>query len=128
MAIITVADIEARTGQTFEDERLVQVKSFITDVTALVETWLGRVFTSTSPAPAAVKAVACLEVIRYLNTDPGVATDRVGDLSTGYAYGGAVVVLSRDAKEALRPFRRRPGISSIRVVTAFYEEPPEEDG
>lgn len=127
MAIITVADIEARTGQTFEDERLVQVKAFVKDVTALVESFLGRKYTTTSPAPDAVKAITCLEVIRYLNTDPGVSSDRVGDLSTGYAYGGAVVVLSRDVREALRPFKARSGIGSIRMITPFYVEPPEED-
>ncbi|WP_371784701.1 hypothetical protein [Streptosporangium subroseum] len=121
--LMTVADIEARTGQVFEDERLVQVQSFVADITALVETFLRRSY-ATMTAPAAVKAIACLEVIRTLNTDPGVATDRIGDLSTGYAYGGAVVTLSPAATESLRPFRRRGGLGSIRIVSHLVCEDP----
>ncbi|WP_043617366.1 hypothetical protein [Nonomuraea candida] len=120
--LMTVADIEARTGQIYEDERLVQVESFIADVTGLVETYLGRTYTTAAP-PAAVKAVACLEVMRYLNTDPGVASDRIGDLATSYAYGGAVVVLSRDAKDALRPFRWKSGLGSIQLVSRWIPDP-----
>lgn len=123
--LMSVADIEARTGQVYEDERLDQVNAFITDVTALVEAFLGRTYDTATP-PAAVKAVACLEVIRYLNTDPGVASDRVGDLSTSYAYGGAVVALSKDTKDALRPFRWRSGLGSIQIVSRFIPDPVEE--
>lgn len=120
--LMTVSDIEARTGQTYEDEQLVRVESAITDVTGLVETYLGRSYAASDP-PAAVRAVACLEVIRYLNTDPGVASDRIGDLSTAYAYGGAVVGLSRDAKDALRPFRWRSGLGSIQIVSRWIPDP-----
>ncbi|GII83289.1 hypothetical protein Ssi03_12790 [Sphaerisporangium siamense] len=123
--LMSLADIEARMGQVFEDERVDQVNAFITDVTALVETFLRRSFATSAP-PAAVKAVACLEVIRYLNTDPGVAADRVGDLSTSYAYAGAVVVLSKEAKDALRPFRSRTGLGSIQLVSRYIPDPVEE--
>ncbi|MEO3860128.1 hypothetical protein [Acrocarpospora sp. B8E8] len=124
--LMSVDDIEKRTGQVFEDERLDQVSVYITDVTALVESFLGRSY-DTVAAPAAVKAIACLEVIRNLNTDPGVAGDRVGDLSTTYAYGGAVVVLSPDAKAELRRFRKRSGIGSIQIISHLVPPPPEED-
>ncbi|GAA3537207.1 hypothetical protein GCM10022419_016310 [Nonomuraea rosea] len=120
--LMTVTDIEARTGQTYEDEQLDRVNAFVGDVTALVESYLGRTYTTSTP-PAAVRAVACLEVIRYLNTDPGVASDRIGDLSTAYAYGGAVVVLSRDAKDALRPFRWKSGLGSIQIISRYIPEP-----
>ncbi|MER5643944.1 hypothetical protein [Streptosporangium sp. NPDC002524] len=119
--LMTVTDIEARTGQVFEDERLIQVQSFIADITALVETFLRRSY-ATTRAPASVKAIACLEVIRTLNTDPGVAADRVGDLSTTYAYAGAVTTLSPAAKESLRPFRRRGGLGSIQVISHLVPE------
>ncbi|GAA4186912.1 hypothetical protein GCM10022252_19610 [Streptosporangium oxazolinicum] len=121
--LMTVADIEARTAQVFEDERLTQVQSAIADITALVETFLRRSY-ATTQAPAAVKAIACLEVIRALNTDPGVASDRVGDLATGYAYGGAVVTLSPAAKESLRPWRSRNSVGSIQIISHLAPECP----
>ncbi|SFI81946.1 hypothetical protein SAMN05216275_10578 [Streptosporangium canum] len=122
--LMSVADIEARTGQVYEDERLDQVNAYITDVTALVESFLGRTYDTATP-PAAVRAVACLEVIRYLNTDPGIAADRVGDLSTNYAYGGSVVALSSDVKTALRPFKWRSGLGSIQVISHLVPPPAE---
>ncbi|MEU7830389.1 hypothetical protein [Nonomuraea sp. NPDC049129] len=126
--ILTVADIEARTGQVYEDTQLDQVNAFITDVTALVEDFLGRVFTPTSPAPAGVRGITAREVIRYLNEDPGVAADRVGDLSTSYAHQGAVVVLSADTVTQLRRYKRRSGIGSIQLVSRYIPDTTVDDG
>lgn len=123
--ILTVSDIEARTGQVYEDEQLDRVNAFISDITALIEAFLGRSFENT-PAPPAVKAVAALEVMRLLNSDPGIASDRVGDLSTSYAYAGAVVALSEESKAALRPFRANAGIGSLQVLSRFMPEGADE--
>lgn len=119
--LITLADVEARAGQLFGDDQVDRVNAYIEDVTALIESYLGRSF-QTEPAPPAVKAVACIEVLRFLNTDPGVASERVGDISTNYANNGDVTVLSRDAKVMLRPYRRGSGIGSIRVVSHLVQE------
>lgn len=124
--LMSVADIEARSGQVYEDEQLDQVQALIDDVTGLVEDFLGRYFTTAAP-PRAVKAIACMEVRRHLNVDPGIASDRVGDLSTGYAHQGEVVVLSPSALARLRPYKRRSGIGSIQLYSRYVPDPVEEE-
>ena len=115
--LLTVEDIEARTGQTYTtDEEISRVQAAIEDVTALIESYCGRTFRA--PVPAAVKAVAAREVIAALNVDPGIASERVGDLSTAYAGGGSVVTLSRSSLQALRRFRNVP-VRSIRLVSPW---------
>lgn len=125
--LMTVADIEARAGRTFEGEQLTQVESYVADVTALVEDYLGRSFETATPPPA-VRAIACREVMAWLNVDPGVASDRVGDVSTSYTDGGAVVGLSERALRQLRRYRRRRGVGSIQVVSHLVPECEEGDG
>lgn len=116
--LLTVADIEARTGQTYEDEQLTKVESYVQDVTALVEDFLGISYETATP-PTALRAIAAREVMRYLNTDPGVSSDHIGDLTTNYV--GGIDVLSPQTEAALRRYRSRlrgrSGISSIRLVS-----------
>jgi hypothetical protein len=127
--LLTVSDIEARTGQIYEDAQLTQVQTYVLDVTGLVEDFLGVSFEATNP-PNAVRAIAAREVMRYLNTDPGVATEHVGDLSTGYTNGGAIEVLSPATEAALRRYRSslrgRSGIGSVRLVSHLVPEVVEE--
>ncbi|WP_431911731.1 hypothetical protein [Nonomuraea jabiensis] len=126
--LMSVTDIEARTGQVYEGAQLAQVEAYVMDVTALVEDFLDISFVSTAP-PVAVRAIAVREVMRYLNTDPGVATEHIGDLSTGYAGAGAIEVLAPATEAALRRYRSRlrgrRGIGSIQLVSR-YIEPTEE--
>ncbi|WP_441111178.1 hypothetical protein [Nonomuraea sp. ZG12] len=124
---MSVADIEARTQQVYEDAALIQVQSYIIDITGLIEDFLGRSYATTEP-PAAVRAIACREVMRYVNTDPGIATDRLGELSTGYAHQGAIEVLSDATESALRRYRNRRGIGSIQLVSRFIPDPVEDTG
>jgi hypothetical protein len=116
---VSVADIEARTGQTYsEPVDLARVNAFIEDVSALIESYCRKQFTA--PVPAAIKAIAAKEVIAALNVDPGIASERIGDLSTSYGFGGSVVTLSSSTKDALFPYRRT-GIGSIRLISPVAE-------
>jgi hypothetical protein len=127
--LVTVAEVEARTGQTYTGAELTRVTSFITDITAAIETYCRRTFTE--PVPTVVKAVALVEIRRLLNTEPGVSNERIADLSTGYAYGGAAVLLSNAAKSDLDDYMSsiRPRWGSIQLVPPYSHllaPPPEE--
>lgn len=126
--LLTVADIEARTRQVYEDEALTQVESYILDVTGLVEDFLDISYATTSP-PNAVRAIAAREVMRYINTDPGITSDHIGELSTGYQ--GGIDVLSPQTEAALRRYRGRlrgrRGIGTIQLVSRYVCEESEEE-
>jgi hypothetical protein len=126
--LLSVADIEARTKQVYEDEALTQVEAYVQDVTALVEDFLDISYATSTP-PVALRAIAAREVMRYLNTDPGIATDHIGDLSTGYT--GVIDVLSPQTEAALRRYRSRlrgrRGIGSIQLVSHLVCDPPAEE-
>jgi hypothetical protein len=114
--LVTVADIEARTATVYAGAELARVNAAIADVSALITDYCRRVFTD--PVPAGVVAVAAMEVRRVLNTEPGIATERVADLSSGFAYGGSAVALSPDAMRALDRYMRslRSGIGIIQLI------------
>ncbi|WP_218040224.1 hypothetical protein [Actinomadura sp. WMMB 499] len=118
--LITADEVSVQTRETYTAEDLDRVNSFIQNVTDAIEVYCRRTFSD--PAPGAVKAVALLEVRRLLNSEPGVSTERIADLSTGYAYGGGAVLLSNSAKADLRAYLRwkRPGVGSIRVFSPYY--------
>lgn len=127
--LLTVADIEARTGQTYEDERLTQVETYVIDVTGLIEDFLDISYATSTP-PAALKLIAAREVMRYLNTDPGITSDHIGELSTGYQ--GGIDVLSPQTEAALRRYRTRlkgrRGIGSIQLISRYVcDEPTTEE-
>jgi hypothetical protein len=121
--LITAADITAWTGEIYTDSDLERVNAAIADVSASIEIFLlTRGITVPDPVPALLVAVARMEVRRVLNSEPGVATERLGDLSSGYAYGGAAYDLSPGAEHALRRYVRslRGVISSIQLVRPEY--------
>lgn len=116
--LITVADVQARTGETYVSTELARVNAFIEDVTGLVTDFCLPTIMPT-PTPATVKAVAVMEVRRFLNTEPGVSQDRVDTLSEGYAYGGAAVALSPGAVDGLKKWlktKRKTSLRTIRLV------------
>jgi hypothetical protein len=115
--LITVADVQARTGETYADAELARVNAFIEDVTGLVTDFCSPTIIP-DPTPASVKAIAAMEVRRFLNTEPGVSQDRVDTLSEGYAYGGAAIALSPGAEAALKKWLRtkRSSLRTVRLV------------
>ncbi|MGW5773103.1 phage gp6-like head-tail connector protein [Streptomyces longwoodensis] len=62
--------------------------------------------------PAALKAVACSEVIRWLSVSPGTVMEKTGDLEVQYAPGAYTQTLSEAAVSMLSK-RFRPRLSSI---------------
>jgi hypothetical protein len=114
--LITAADTTAWTGEVYSGTELDRVNAAIA---AFIEIFLLiRGVTVTTPAPPALVAIARLEVPRALNSEPGVSNERVGDLASGHAYGGAAYDLSPGAERALRRYARsiRKGVNTIRLV------------
>ncbi|MGK5496387.1 phage gp6-like head-tail connector protein [Streptomyces sp. URMC 125] len=64
--------------------------------------------------PATVKAVVCAEVVRWLAVNPGVTSERVGDLEVQFTGASTVMSLSRTATSALARYRRRFGSLTLR--------------
>lgn len=118
--LITADEVSVQTRETYTGEDLDRVNSFIQNVSDAIEVYCRRTFTD--PVPGAIKAVALLEVRRLLNSEPGVSSEKIADLSTGYAYGGGAVLLSNSAKADLRAYLRwkSPGVGSIRVFSPYY--------
>ncbi|MEU6959420.1 phage gp6-like head-tail connector protein [Streptomyces chrestomyceticus] len=56
--------------------------------------------------PRAVVSVVCAEVIRWLAVEPGVASERVGELERHYGATAPSQGLSPAAREGLRRYRR----------------------
>jgi hypothetical protein len=109
--LVTPSDIEARTGSVYtEPTDLARVVAAITDVSALIEAHCRRSFTE---VPLAVRAVAAGEVILRLNVDPGIQSERVGELST--SYSGSSMALSSASRAVLKPYRRSV-FGTIRLV------------
>lgn len=117
--LITADQVSALTGQTYEGIELNRVNAAIEDVSASIEVFLAiRRIAVPVPTPAAIVTVARMEVRRVLNSEPGVSTERLADLSSGYAYGGAAYDLSPGAQSALKRYVRslRGPLSSIQLV------------
>ncbi|MFE0773909.1 phage gp6-like head-tail connector protein [Streptomyces sp. NPDC058861] len=64
--------------------------------------------------PAAIKAVVCAEVIRWLAVSPGVVSEKVGDLEIEFGASSAAQSLSPTAMASLRRYRRRVGSLTLR--------------
>lgn len=62
--------------------------------------------------PAALRAVACSEVIRWLALSPGIESERVGEVEVTFTGAGSAQTLSTATRTTLRPYRRR-GAGSI---------------
>lgn len=102
MGMVTVAEIEARINRTVNSSA--QTNAFIDDVSALVMAYVGSAsatWLTNLTTPPAIKAVVALEVIRHLNVEPGIESEKIDVLATSYAYDGAVVALSQGAQEAI---------------------------
>lgn len=115
--MITVTDVQNRSGQIYEGTELTQVTSFIEDVTGLIEDFIYPIEVPV-PTSKSLVAIAVTEVRRHLEMAPGVASERLDVLSQSYAYGGAVHSLTPEAKTALRRWKRRVRgpIGSLQLV------------
>lgn len=103
--LASTSDIEARLGRVLTSDEAMRVEALIEDVSALIVAYTRKDFSES--VPPEVKAVACSEVIRMFNANPGILAEEIGEIRTQYAafYQG----LSSAAKAALGGFRRRAG-------------------
>ncbi|MES9589968.1 hypothetical protein ABWK57_14065 [Streptomyces sp. NPDC094045] len=108
---VSVTDIEVRIGRTFEDVEKPRVEAFITDASALIGDYCGSDYSADSPG---IRAVLCSEVIRWLSAQPGVTSERVGDIEVTFAGASAVQQLSPAARSSLKRYRRK--LSSISLT------------
>ncbi|MEU5878185.1 hypothetical protein [Spirillospora sp. NPDC047279] len=115
--LITAAEVSVQTGTVYTGAELDKVNSFITNVSDAIEAYCRKTFPD--PAPGVIKAVALIEVRRLLNSEPGVSNEKIADLSSGYAYGGAAVILSNSSLDLLTNYLRwiSPRYGSIRLVS-----------
>ncbi|MEU1881886.1 hypothetical protein ABZ470_31690 [Streptosporangium sp. NPDC020072] len=100
--LATVDDVSARLGRSLEGDEETRVTALIEDVTALIQSQYPRDFTTVPPE---VKAVCAHEVIRFMNSNPGILSEDIGEIGTRYAvfrFG-----LSSDAKAVLRKYKTR---------------------
>ncbi|MEU5187002.1 hypothetical protein AB0G83_07580 [Streptomyces klenkii] len=106
---VSVADIEIRMGRLFEEAEKPRVQAFITDATALVRDYCGSRYSEDAPS---IRAVLCSEVIRWLSMQPGVVSERVGDMEVQWG-ASATQSLSPAARDGLRRYRRPLGSISL---------------
>lgn len=115
--IITAADVGTQNKTTYTGEDLAQVESFIENVSAAIEMYCKRSFSE--PVPSVIKAIALLEVRRLLNSEPGVANERLAELSTTYEF---TALLSNSSKADLKAYLRwtSPRVGVIRLYSPSY--------
>lgn len=100
----TADEVAARLGRALDlATETPKVEALILDVSSLVSSFCRRDFSADIPGD--VKAIVISEVIRLINSNPGISVEDVGEVRIEYAAstGG----LSRTAKDALRKYRPR---------------------
>lgn len=113
-------DVSARLGRVLDPAtEIPKVQALIDDVSALVDGFCRRTFV---PVPGVVKAVVCLEVIRALNSTPGVSMEHVGDVLVRYAE--SPTALSDSAQKTLKRYRVR--MASVPLLGSSWPEPADQ--
>ncbi|MFG2228026.1 hypothetical protein [Streptomyces sp. NPDC048644] len=102
----SVDDVAVRLGRPISEEERPRVEAFIADATAFVKDYCTGTWDSGAP-PAALRAVVCAEVIRWLAVSPGVVSERVGDIEVEFGAASAAQTLSPAARASLRRYRRQ---------------------
>ncbi|MEV8022502.1 hypothetical protein AB0O76_40660 [Streptomyces sp. NPDC086554] len=104
---VTVDDVEVRLGRKIEDVERPRVEAFIEDASALVLDYCGSGFRES----AGTKAVVCAEVIRWLAVQPGIVSEKVGDIQVEFGTSATTQSLSPAARASLKRYRKK--LSSI---------------
>ncbi|MER6380777.1 hypothetical protein ABT274_12440 [Streptomyces sp. NPDC001127] len=100
---VSVADIEVRVGRRFEEAEKPRVEAFIADAAALIRDYCGSRYSEEAPG---IRAVLCGEVIRWLAVQPGIVSERVGDIEVQFGPTSSAQQLSPAARTALKRYRR----------------------
>ncbi|QLE71106.1 hypothetical protein FGW37_05360 [Streptomyces rectiverticillatus] len=106
-SFVTVDDVAVRLGRSIPEDERPRVQAFIADVLALIQDFCGSGYRET----AVIKALTCAEVVRWLAIQPGIVSEKVGDLEVTFGSTATAQSLSPASKAALT--RYRPGLSSI---------------
>ncbi|MFD5697847.1 head-tail connector protein [Streptomyces lasiicapitis] len=107
---ITTSDIEVRLGRKIQDDEKPRVEAFIEDASALVADYCGSGFRES----AGIKAVICAEVIRWLAVQPGIVSEKVGDIQVEFGTSATTQSLSPTARTSLKRYRRK--LSSVPLM------------
>ncbi|MBT2609881.1 phage gp6-like head-tail connector protein [Streptomyces sp. ISL-87] len=107
---LTVAGVlqdgQAVTDYRFNGRALVRDSDWGESAVTLTASW------GYESVPAALRAVACSEVIRWLALSPGVESERVGEVEVTFSGASSAQTLSTATRTTLRPYRRQ-GAGSI---------------
>ncbi|MGG2462844.1 hypothetical protein ACO0M4_24000 [Streptomyces sp. RGM 3693] len=107
---VSVADIEVRLGRRFEEAEKPRVEAFIEDAAAFIRDYCGSRYAPDAPG---IRAVLCSEVIRWLAVQPGIVSERVGDVEVQFGPASSAQQLSPAARTALKRYRRP--LSTVRL-------------
>ncbi|MFD7336663.1 hypothetical protein ACFV98_11750 [Streptomyces violascens] len=110
MPLATPNDIAVRLGRPLEGGELARAEAFIEDAVALIRDYCGSRY---SPDAPGIRAVLCSEVIRWLAVQPGIVSERVGDVEVEFGPTSSAHQLSPAARTSLKRYRR--SLSSIRL-------------
>lgn len=107
---IAVEDITVRLGRPVEPHERPRVEALLEDATALVSDYCGSGYREDAPG---IRAVLCSEVIRWLSVQPGIVSERVGDVEVQFGPASSAHQLSPAARTALKRYRRP--LSAVRL-------------
>ncbi|MCF3100960.1 hypothetical protein IPZ58_05140 [Streptomyces roseoverticillatus] len=105
---VSVDDVAVRLGRSVLPEELPRIEAFLIDATALVQDYCGSGYRDEA---LGIKAVICAEVVRWLAMQPGVLSERTGDVEVTYGATASAQSLSPASRAALK--RYRPKLGSI---------------
>ncbi|MEV5875744.1 hypothetical protein AB0L75_16215 [Streptomyces sp. NPDC052101] len=108
----TVDEVAARLTKPVLPEERPRIEALIGDASAYVADYCTGAWDRSKP-PAIFKTVVCSEVMRWLAVQPGIVSERVGDVEVQFGPASAAQQLSPAAKASLRRYRR--SLTSIRL-------------
>lgn len=113
-ALATLAEFEARYGQTLSGTDETRAEALLEDASVLVRDVADESDWDDTTAPARAVQIVLAVALRAYNNPDGLINERVGDASWGWWHGTQPgVYLTKDEADALR----RLGDTSMRVVT-----------
>ncbi|GGX08200.1 hypothetical protein [Streptomyces noursei] len=115
---VTVDDVEVRLGRTIEGVEKPRVEAFIGDASALVQDYCGSGFRES----AGIKAVICAEVIRWLAVQPGIVSEKVGDIQVEFGTSATTQSLSPAARTSLKKYRKKLASVPLAVDQPKWDE------
>ncbi|MFF4952851.1 hypothetical protein [Streptomyces chattanoogensis] len=111
----TVDEVTARLSRPVLPEERPRIEALIGDASAYVADYCTGAWDRSKP-PAIFKTVVCSEVMRWLAVQPGIMSERVGDVEVQFGPTSSAHQLSPAARTALK--RYRSSLATIRLGRA----------